>query len=46
MFVIGLAGIVRFMAGTKVSIERLGLFIGAGVLFAGLVLTLLYVVAG
>jgi hypothetical protein len=46
MFVIGLAGIVRFMAGTKVSIGRLGLFIGAGVVFAGLVLTLLYLAAG
>jgi hypothetical protein len=46
MFVVGLAGIVRFMAGTKVSIERLGLFIGAAALCAALVLTLLYVAAG
>lgn len=46
MFVVGLAGIVRFMAGTKVSIERLGLFLGAAALFAAVVLTLLYVAAG
>ena len=45
MFVVGLAGIVRFMAGTRVSIERLALFIAGGALAAAAALALLYLVA-
>ena len=45
-FVVALAGIVRFMAGTRVSVGRLGLFMVGAAGAAGLILALLYWTAG
>jgi len=45
-FVVALAGIVRFMAGTKVSVGRLGLFMVSSAVVAGVILALLYWAAG
>lgn len=45
-FVVALAGIVRFMAGTKVSVARLGLFMISSAAIAGAILAVLYWAAG